>query len=245
MKGRRALVTGSVTGIGRAISEDLAAAGAAVVAHGLEGEQVSQTAAAWRARGFAVAESIADLAQAEGPARLERDIAAWGRPDILVLNASVEIPMTWQEVDLAAMQTQWAINVQASILLIQRFLPHMIEQGWGRVLALGSVQEDRPNAHHLIYAATKAAQTSAILNLARTVRAPGVTFNVLKPGAIETDRNRARLAEPKTRSDVVGRIPLARLGAPEDCVAAARLLCSEEGGYINGAELHVDGGLRL
>lgn len=245
MKGRRALVTGSVTGIGRAISEDLAAAGAAVVAHGLDPAQVSATAAAWRVRGFEVAESTADLARADGPERLEQEIAGWGRPDILVLSASVEISMAWNEIDTAAMQTQWAINFQAPLLLIQRFLPHMIEAGWGRVLAVGSVQEARPNGHHLVYAATKAAQTSAILNLARTTRAPGVTFNILKPGAIETDRNRARLAEPKTRSDIVGRIPLGRLGAPQDCVAAARLLCSEEGSYINGTELFVDGGLRL
>jgi NAD(P)-dependent dehydrogenase (short-subunit alcohol dehydrogenase family) len=112
-------------------------------------------------------------------------------------------------------------------------------------LALGSVQEERPNSHHLVYAATKAAQTSVILNLARTVRAPNVTFNILKPGAIETARNRARLADIATQQDVLSRIPLGRIGVPSDCAGAALLLCSDLGAYINGAELHVDGGMRL
>jgi NAD(P)-dependent dehydrogenase (short-subunit alcohol dehydrogenase family) len=84
-----------------------------------------------------------------------------------------------------------------------------------------------------------------ILNLARTTRAPGVTFNIIQPGAILTDRNRAVLAQPGREEQVLARIPLGRLGSVEDCAGTALLLCSPEGSYINGAEIAVDGGMRL
>ena len=117
---------------------------------------------------------------------------------------------------------QSEVNLHATVRLIQAFLPGMIARGFGRIIAIGSVQEARPNADcHFYYAATKAAQTSMILNLARTLREPGITCNVIKPGAILTDRNRAVLAEPAYEAAVLERIPLRRLGAPQDCVGAA------------------------
>ena len=243
LRGRKALITGSVTGIGRAIAETLADAGAAIVAHGLEG--VVETALAWRQRGFHVGESRADLANPDFIARLRADLADWGAPDIVVLNASVEVAQDWRTADLSTMTRQAMINMHAPLLMMQAFVPHMIGQNWGRVVAIGSVQEARPNARHIAYAATKAAQTSLTLNMARNVRAQGVTFNVLKPGAIATERNRATLADPQIHADVLGRIPEGRIGAPDDCAGAALLLCSDAGAYINGAELAVDGGLRL
>ncbi len=243
LTGRKALVTGSVTGIGRAITEALAQAGAAVVAHGLEG--VGETAAQWRRHGFSVAESRADLADVDCVDRLRRDLTDWGTPDILVLNASVEMSQDWRQVELAAMTRQAMINLHAPLLLMQAFVPSMIEGNWGRVLAIGSVQEQRPNARHIAYATTKAGQTSLILNMARHVRASGVTFNVLKPGAIATDRTRLTLSNPQTEADIIARIPAGRIGVPDDCAGAALLLCSDAGAYINGAELTVDGGLRL
>ena len=166
-------------------------------------------------------------------------------PDILILCASVEIREGWERISEAALALQSEVNVHATVRLIQAFLPGMIVRGFGRIVAIGSVQEERPNPSHFYYAATKAAQTSMILNLARTLREPGITCNVIKPGAILTDRNRAVLADPACQAAVLERIPLRRLGAPQDCVGAALLLCSPAGAYINGAEIAVDGGLRL
>jgi NAD(P)-dependent dehydrogenase (short-subunit alcohol dehydrogenase family) len=243
--GRKALVTGSATGIGRAIGEALARAGAGVVAHGADMAQVRETAAAWRAEGFYVAQSDANLAQADGVARLKDHLADWGMPDILVINASIEIAQTWEAASLDALQEQGMVNIWSSLLLVQAFLPAMMAQDWGRVVAMGSIQESRPNARHIAYAASKAAQTSMMLNLARHVRAPGVTFNVLKPGVIATERNAMALADDGRKRDILASTPLGRIGEPQDCVGAALLLCSEEGRFINGAELHVDGGYRL
>ena len=199
----------------------------------------------WRARSFDVCESDADLAAADGVARLKGHLAGWGLPDILVINASIEIAETWENASLEAMQRQGMVNNWSSLLLVQAFLPSMLARDWGRVLAMGSIQESRPNAHHIAYAATKSAQTNMVLNLARNVGAPNVTFNVLKPGVIATSRNAAALADADRQREILARTPLGRVGMPGDCVGAALLLCSEEGRYMNGAELHVDGGYRL
>lgn len=243
ISGRKALVTGSVTGIGRAITEALAQAGASVVAHGLEG--ASGVAQAWRAHGFDACASDADLAQPDGAARLKAHLAGWGTPDILVINASIEIAETWEQASLDALNRQGMVNIWSSLLLVQAFLPAMVAKGRGRVIAIGSIQESRANAHHIAYAATKAAQTSMMLNLARNVRVPGVTFNVLKPGVIATGRNAAALGDPARHQAILTSTPLGRIGTPADCVGAALLLCSDEGAFINGAELDVDGGYRL
>ena len=246
LTGKVALVTGSTRGLGCAISEAFGAAGAAIVAHGTDRSEVDARVADWSARGWRVAGCVADLAARGGVHELQRSVAsAFGAADILVLNASVEIIQPWREMTDEAMQRQSQVNLHAPVGLIQAFLPAMSSRGWGRILAIGSVQEERPNAGHLFYSATKAAQTSMILNLARNERAPGVTFNVLRPGAILTDRNRARLADATFEASVVERIPSGRIGVPADCAGAALLLCSDAGSYLNGAVLSVDGGMRL
>lgn len=246
LSGRVALVTGAARGIGLAIATRLAEAGAHAIIHDRDAAAADGATAALRARNLAASTLIADLAEPTAPAAMAAELQVGGtEPDILVLCASVETLQTWDAVSEAAMAAQTEINLHATLRLLQAFLPGMLARGFGRVIAIGSVQEARPNPTHFYYAATKAAQTNMILNLARTTRAPEVTFNIIQPGAILTDRNRAVLAEPGREEQVLARIPLGRLGRAEDCAGAALLLCSPEGGYINGATIAVDGGLRL
>ena len=243
LAGRVALVTGAARGIGLAIATGLAEAGAAVILHDRDRAATDRAVAELVARGFAAEGLVHDLADPAAPERMRAALEAG--PDILILCASVEIREGWDRISEAALALQSEVNLHATVRLIQAFLPGMIVRGFGRIVAIGSVQEERPNPSHFYYAATKAAQTSMILNLARTLREPGITCNVIKPGAILTDRNRAVLADPAYQAAVLERIPLRRIGAPQDCVGAAVLLCSPEGAYINGAEIAVDGGLRL
>lgn len=246
VSGRVALVTGAARGIGLAIATRLAEAGAHAIIHDRDADAADAAADDLRSRGLAATVLIADLAETAAPTAIAAELRMKGtEPDILVLCASVEMLEAWDAVSEAAMAAQTQINLHATVRLLQAFLPGMLARGFGRVIAIGSVQEARPNPTHFYYAATKAAQTSMILNLARTTQAPGVTFNIVKPGAIVTDRNRAVLAQPGREKQVLARIPLGRLGKPEDCAGIALLLCSPEGSYINGAEIAVDGGLRL
>ncbi|MBR3192572.1 SDR family oxidoreductase [Bosea sp. (in: a-proteobacteria)] len=246
LSGRVALVTGAARGIGLAIATRFAEAGAHAIIHDRDEAAATATATDLRTRGLAASPLIADLAEATAPLAMAAELTANGtEPDILVLCASVENLQTWDAISEAAMAAQTQINLHATVRLLQVFVPAMLARGSGRVIAIGSVQEARPNPTHVYYAATKAAQTNMILNLARTLRAPDVTCNIIQPGAILTDRNRAVLAQPGRQEQVLARIPLGRLGRADDCAGIALLLCSPEGSYINGAEIAVDGGLRL
>ena len=244
--GRTALVTGAASGIGQAIAEALAGDGARVVALDRDPTGTERCVARLRALGAEVLPAVVDLADTAAVDAALQEIAVAGTViDMLVLCASVEIREPWQAVSDAAMNRQWAVNLSSTVHLVRALVPGMRERGFGRVIAIGSVQESRPRDDCLVYAASKTAQTQMMLNWARHAAASGVTFNVLRPGAIETERNRVLLADVAYRDAVVARVPLGRVGAPADCVGAAMLLCSPAGSYLNGAIIDVDGGMRL
>ena len=121
----------------------------------------------------------------------------------------------------------------------------MKEQGWGRILTIGSVQQYKPHKDMLVYAASKCAQMSMVENLAKQLAPYGITINNLSPGVIRTPRNTVALEDKEYEKKVMEGIPCGYTGEPRDCVAGALLLCSEEGRYINGIDLVIDGGMRL
>ncbi len=254
LDGRTALVTGARREIGRAIALALGGAGARIAVHHAGGAEEESDAAGVVARLHASplpgpagsAAFAADFSKPHAGADLAAEVlGAFGRVDIVVLNASVEIPQPFEEVTGAAFETQVAVNLRAGLELLQALVPAMAERGWGRVLTIGSVQEAWPMPTMLVYAGSKAMQHTWALALARQYGGRGVTANNLAPGAIETARNRAQLSNPDSRAWLLERIPTGRFGRPEDIAGAALLLCSDAGAYINGAHLHVDGGRML
>ncbi|MGY6249829.1 SDR family NAD(P)-dependent oxidoreductase [Bosea thiooxidans] len=241
LDGRRALVTGGDAGIGLAIAQALAGAGARVAINGLSGSTEAASAIAETSLGF-----DGDIGDGAALERVIADVGeAFGGLDILVLNAAVEFRERWEAITPAQIDRQVDVNLKAGMRLVQAFVPAMAERGWGRLLAIGSVQESRPHPQMLVYAGLKAAQTNMIGNLARQVSRCGVTCNVLAPGVIETQRNRAALADGAYRDTVRALIPSGGFGTPADCAGAALLLCSQAGRYITGTVIPVDGGMGL
>ena len=244
LQGRTALVTGARREIGRAIARVLASAGARLAIHHAgtaeeksdadavvrEIEQAGGTARAF-GQDFALGESGHSLATA---------VTAWSPVDILVLNASIELPDPYQDINRERFDRQIAVNLRSPMELLQDLLAAMAARGWGRVVTIGSVQQVRPHPQMMVYAGTKAAQLNWAWNLARQFGGRGVTVNNLAPGAIQTARNRVQLATEGAA--LVQRIPAGRLGQPDDLAGAALLLCSDAGSYINGVNLYVDGG---
>lgn len=247
LKNRRALVTGSSRGIGAAIAEGLAAAGADVAIHCAGGTKAAgEVAARCSAHGVRSGVVPADLAAAEG-ARVaaEGAVALLGGVDILVLNASYQAKRNWLECSRDDIERHLAVNYAASIDLLQRCAPGMVERRWGRILTIGSVQERRPHPEMLVYSSLKHAQTGLALGLARQLAPHGVTINNLAPGVILTDRNSDALANADYAAKVRAAIPAGFFGEAADCVGAALLLCSDAGRYITGQNLFADGGFGL
>lgn len=241
---RTALVTGARREIGRAIALALSGAGARLAIHhaGTEEEEadaasvvheIEQSGGAARAFGQ-------DFSLADAGHRLAETVSAWSPIDILVLNASIEIPESYVSISRDRFDRQIAVNLRSPLELLQDLVPPMSRRGWGRVVTIGSVQQVRPHPQMMVYAGTKAAQLNWAWNLARQFGGQGVTVNNLAPGAILTARNRVQMA---TEGEALAqRIPAGRLGQPDDLVGAALLLCSDAGAYINGVNLYVDGG---
>ena len=243
LTGRTALVTGARREIGRAIALTLAGAGARLAIHHAGTPEESRDAAAVVAEIEAAGgEAMAfgqDFTRDDAGVSLSAAVTAWAPVDILVLNASIELPEDYRSITREHFDRQIAVNLRTTLELLQALVPPMAERGWGRVVTIGSVQQVRPHPFMMVYAGTKAAQLNWALHLARQFGAQGVTVNNLAPGAILTARNRAQMETEGAA--LAARIPAGRIGTPDDLVGAALLLCSDAGRYINGQNLFVDG----
>lgn len=243
LNGKRALVTGSSRGIGRAIAFALAGAGAEVIFHGSrESAALSAAFSEARKNGWDVRFETADLNDARAVEFLAEHT---GPVDILVLNASFQKYQTVEDFSGADFDAQFQVNLGASFRLIRAFIPGMTARKWGRVLALGSVNEWKPSPRLPVYAATKAALSNLMRNCAKKYGPEGITFNTLSPGVMDTDRNREVLSDAAAVETLLKNIPARRFGTPEDCAAIALLLCSDAGSYLTGCDIPVAGGMQL
>jgi NAD(P)-dependent dehydrogenase (short-subunit alcohol dehydrogenase family) len=237
------LVTGADSGIGRAIVLGLATHGADLVLHYLDdtagAEQLADEVRALGRRADCIGQDLAVSGGADALA------ASAGTVDVLVLNAGLELRKPWTELTPADFDQGTRVNLLANVRLLQLFVPLMQDRGWGRVLSIGSIQQQRPHLESLVYASAKTAMLHIIRNLARHAAPYGVTLNNLAPGAIRTPKNDARYKDTAFRERVLRKIPAGREGRPDDLVGAAILLCSDAGAYITGADLFVDGGWGL
>lgn len=237
---KKALVTGSSRGIGRAIAIVLAKDGYKVIVHCAGNvAKAEETKAIIEEHGGEAEILVADLCDMDS---VKQMASKMGDVDALVLNASLQIKRPWSEISVEECYEQLNCNFVSSMLLIQAVVPHMKEQEWGRIVTIGSVQEAKPHPDMLVYSSSKAAQTNMVQSLSLQLAKDGITVNNVAPGVIYTDRNVEALSDVEYAKKVTNSIPVGFYGEPEDCAGIVRLLCSEEGRYITGQSIYVDGG---
>lgn len=244
LKGKRVLITGSSRGIGRALAAGFARCGAEVAVHGSKpSAKMDNTLSFLSTLGGKIAAVYGDLSDPAAPASIiEQTVAALGGLDILICNASIQIRRKWDEIPLEEMQLQTQVNFFSTVQLIQKAYPYLRQNGWGRVITIGSTQQAKPHPDMLIYAAQKSAMRNMVQSLALQLAPEGITVNNISVGAVYTDRNTEALADPAYHEKVKNDIPLKRIGKPEDCVGIVLTLSSDAGGYATGSDFCVDGG---
>ena len=243
LTGRVALVTGASRGIGRAIAIALAARGAAVVTaargDGARGVADEITGAGGLAE--AVTLDVTDRASVQKG--VERAIERFGQLDILVNNAGI----ARDQLLLRLKQDDWdavlATNLTAAYICTQVALRPMLKRGGGRVINITSIVGETGNAGQANYAASKAGLIGFTKALALEVASRQITVNAVAPGWIDTDMTRG--IPDGARDAWVAKIPLNRLGRPEDVAAAVAFLASDEASYITGHVLAVNGGMHM
>ena len=244
LAGRTALVTGSSKGIGRAIAEALADAGARLVIHGRDAAVLAGVAAglpgAERGHGW-VAGDLDEQASARDVAR--RAIERHGRIDILVNNAGINIRKGIREATAADWSAVIDLDLTACFALAQEVAPGMVEGGWGRIVNVGSVMSVIARSGIPAYAAAKHGLAGLTKALAAELGASGVTVNAVAPGFVMTDLTRAQLADPDFAAMVRRRTPAGRWGEPREIGSVVAFLASDAASYVNGHVLLVDGGL--
>jgi gluconate 5-dehydrogenase len=247
LTGRRALVTGSTRGIGAAVLDALAGAGATVVRHGRD-RQVAEAANARLAaalgtdeRLHAVGFDVADTAAMEAAVtELEQRL---GGIDILVNNAGIQHRAPVLEFSLPAWEQVLAVNLTACFALSQRLAGGMVERGYGKIINICSVQNKLVRNATAAYAAAKSALGTLGQVMCADWARHGIQINGVAPGYIATDLNAALLDDEAFTSWVVGRTPAARWGTPEDISGPVLWLASPAADFVNGQVIYVDGGL--
>ncbi len=255
LAGHAAIVTGASSGIGLAVGEAVAAAGAAVVvnyhAQAEPAEELAQRITAQGGRAIAVQADVSE--EAEVLRLFDQAAAAFGRIDLLVSNSGVQKDAAIGEMTLADWNTVIGINLTGQFLCareaVKRFRAQS-EQGRparsaGVIVAMSSVHEIIPWAGHINYASAKGGVRMLTRSLAQEVAADGIRVNAVAPGAIRTPINKEAWDSKEALEKLLRLIPYGRIGEPEDVARAVVWLASDEADYVTGTTLFVDGGMSL
>ncbi len=243
---RVAAVTGAAGGLGLGIAQRLARAGYQVVAID-RAPQVEQAAQQLRDEGLKAQALVLDIADEEAVRRTVADVdARYGRFDILVNNAGIHPKIDGERNSFLKMSTpQWneviGINLTAAFVLCREAAPLMRRQTWGRIVNMssraGRTLVDTAGVH---YAAAKAGMIGMTRIIASEVAADGITANCIAPGRIESPMTNQ--GSDAQRAMLVGRIPVGRIGTPDEIGHVVEFLVSEDSGYLTGTVIDVNGG---
>jgi gluconate 5-dehydrogenase len=241
---RTALVTGSSRGLGRAIAEGLAAAGATVVLNGVNADRLSAAAAEMRGAGYVIHEASFDVTDEAAVlaafARLDADGIA---VDILVNNAGIQLRKPMIELATAEWRKVVDTNLTSAFIVGREAARRMISRGQGKIVNICSLTSEVARATIAPYTAAKGGLKMLTRSMAAEWAAAGIQANAIGPGYMLTDLNQALVDNPEFDAWVKGRTPARRWGRPEELVGAAVFLASAASDYVNGQIIYVDGGM--
>jgi NAD(P)-dependent dehydrogenase (short-subunit alcohol dehydrogenase family) len=245
LAGRVALVTGGSRGIGRAICLRLAAHGASVAIHYRQREKEAKAVEAAISSAGSCAISVRKELDGESACR---DLVAkvedgLGPIDILVNNAAIFTGANIEDLDADMWNETLTLNLSVPFHCIRACLPAMRKRGWGRIISISSQAGLLGSAGHAHYAAAKAGLLGLTFSLVRELGASGVTANVVSPGRVETEMIADHLKTRRT--EWLSQTPLGRFGRAEEIAATVAFLCSDDAGFVTGANMNINGGTAM
>ena len=247
LKGKVAAVTGGDQGIGRAIAERLACEGADVAICYRKNKAGADEVTAGimetaKTRAVAFQADVGKVS--DGQRFIEQAVAGLGKVDILVNNAGLEKSADFWDVTETDFDAVLDVNLKGMFFVTQAVVRHLRQTGRpGKIINISSVHEELPFPHFASYCASKGGIKMLTRNLAIELAPSKITINSIAPGAIETPINTTLLHDPVKLKELLGNIPLGRLGKPEDVASLAAFLATSESDYITGSTFFVDGGL--
>jgi len=242
---RVAVVTGGASGMGLAIAQRFAQRGDPVALLDVQGDAAQREATRLRASGARALGCKVDVSDRAGvDAALAQVRGEFGPVEIMVTSAGVASFEPFTEITLESWNRILAINLTGTFHCLQAAIPDMVAGRWGRIVTISSssAQQGAPRMAH--YSASKGGVIALTRTLAREYGRYGITVNTIPPSAVDTPMSRGSQAEGTLPDSAVlaARIPVGRMGVPEDIAAACLFLCSEEAGYITGQVIGVNGG---
>lgn len=242
LKDRVCVVTGAGSGIGRAVAQGMAAAGASVVLLDRDGGACRATADLLRASGVRTLAVTCDIADPASVAAAEQASRAVGPCDVLVNNAGVLRPGGLATVTLEDWNLLLSVNLTGYLLCAQAFGKAMIERGRGAIVHTASIAGSNAQAFSGAYSVSKAGVLMLSRQLAVEWGPHGVRSNVLSPGLVRTPMSEGFYQDANVLARRSAAIPVGRIGTPEDMAQVVMFLASDRASYVNGQEIIVDGG---
>ena len=244
LENRVAIITGGTAGIGAATAIKFAQEGAKVILWARNAERGNAFVEKMKGMGLEAEFDAIDSSNYEAVCEAAKRVNdKYGKIDILINNAGITNDSTLKKMTVEQWQQVIDINLSGSFYCIKAITPYMLEKGYGRIVNASSVVALYGNFGQTNYVATKAGLIGMTKTLARELGKKGITVNAVAPGFIETDMV-AKMPE-NVLDGMRAKVPVGRLGQPEEIASAYLFLASEEAAYINGATLSVDGGMTI